>query len=167
MKVSKEQFAEVLYHWLSNFLTEKAVKKTAKEFGFKIKNNRDFNRIFQELFTLNMWLIVYTCELAFEDEDKGNECLDIFHNLIYERHAKDVDEDFMKWMSLMHAKYVEYTKAIETDYPSTPLWVLATLINKNLFGKIKKDPFLQTKIVIHVGEFKKHLRKAIKEYSIK
>jgi len=61
-KVSKNQFAEVLYYWLSLHLNKKAVKKRAKEIHFKIKNNRDFNKIFAELLVFDMWLIIYTCD---------------------------------------------------------------------------------------------------------
>jgi len=166
VNVSKEEFGEVLYHWVAGRLTKKAIKETAKSWGFKIKGNEGFNKILQELFALNMWLIVHTCEMVFEDEDKRNECLDIFHRLVYERHTEGTEEDFGKWMILMSAKYVEYSKARETEHPSTPLWVVANLINKNLFGEIKKDLQFQSLIVAYIGLSVKHLGKAITQYDI-
>lgn len=54
VKVSKEEFGEVLYYWLAGRLTKKAIKETAKSWDFKIKGNEDFNKILQELFVLNM-----------------------------------------------------------------------------------------------------------------
>jgi len=71
LKVSKSQFAEVLYHWLSISLTEKEIREKAEDFGFKIRSDNDFNKIFKELLALNMWIIVYTCERVIEDEDSG------------------------------------------------------------------------------------------------
>ncbi len=166
VKASKKEFAEVLYYWLSQRSSKKAVKQTAKDLDFKIKSNEDFNKIFQELFALNMWSIVRTCERVFEDEDKRNECLDIFHHFVYERRTEGIEENFGKWMTLMGAKYIEYIKAMETEHPSGPLWVLSKVVNKNLFGEVKKDPFLQMAIGDYVGLSVKHLGEAIKKYNI-
>ena len=165
VKVSKDQFAEVLYRWLSKFLTKEAIKKTAKDLGFKLRR-RDYSKVFGELVVLYMWLIVYTCEGVLVDENKRNECLDIFHHLVYERHTERTQEDFGKWMKSMGAKYIEYDKAMKTDHPSTPLWVVAKLINRNLFGEIREDWLLQMHIITHVELFVKHLGKAIKQYGV-
>ena len=135
VKVSKDQFAEVLYRWLSKFLTKEAIKKTAKDLGFKLRR-RNYSKVFGELIVLYMWLTVYTCEEVLEDENKRNECLDTFHHLVYERHTEGTQEDFGKWMKSMGAKYIEYDKAMETGHPSGPLWVVANLINRDLFGEI-------------------------------
>ncbi len=166
LKVSKEQFAGILYCWLSGNLTNKAIKKMARELRFKIKGNKDFSRIFEELFFLNMWLIVYTCEGVFENEKKRNECLDIFHHLIYTRHIENKKNNFNDWMRSLYPGYVKYNKAMGTEHPSTPLWVVANIVNKRLFGKIKKDPILQMKIVIYIGLVVEHLGKLIKQYDI-
>jgi len=167
LKVSKNQFAEVLYYWLSISLNEKEIREKAEDFGFKIRSDNDFSKIFEELLALNMWIIVYTCEGVIDDEDKQNACLDIFHHLVYKRHTEGKDEDFWKWMgSLATDKYSEYYTAIETDHPSTPLWVLAKLVNKNLFGQIKKDLIVQAKIVTYFGLSVEHLGKALIKYDI-
>ena len=166
LKVSKDRFAEVLYYWLSKDLSKKAIKKTAKELRFKIKNDNDFSRIFEELIAFYMWIIVYTCEGVIEDRDKRNACLDIFHYLVYKRHTQGTDEDFGKWMKSIVQKYSEYYTAIETNHPSTPLWVLAKLVNKNLFGEIKWDITVQMKITAYFGLSVEHLGKALKKYDI-
>ena len=41
VKASRQEFTEVLYYWLAGFLTKEAVKKTAKDSGFKIRNDED------------------------------------------------------------------------------------------------------------------------------
>ena len=98
IKISREQFAEVLYYWFSGFLTEKEVRKTAKEVGFRIWKREDYKKIYKELFIFNMWLIIHTCENVFDDEDKRNECLDVFHNLVYNRTISNNNEiSFIDW----------------------------------------------------------------------
>jgi len=164
--VSKKQFADLLYHWLSGFLTEKAVRKTAKDFGFKIRNNEDFTKMFKELFILDMWLVGYTCEGIFVDEDKRNECLDIFHHLEYGRYLEKKEKSFSDWMMSIAARYAEYGKAMETEHPSTPLWVVANVFNKRLFGEIQKHLGFQTKVILYKGLFVKHLGEAIEQYDI-
>lgn len=166
VKVSRKQFAEVLYCWLSGFLTEEAVKKTAKDIGFKIRNNKDFTKIFEELFVLDMWLIVHTAEGIFVDEDKRNECLDMFHHLIYNCHIESTERSYNDWMMSIAPRYAEYGKARETEHPSTPLWVVANVFNKRLFGEIKNDLRFQTMVIIYQGLFVKHLGEAIKQYNI-
>jgi len=165
-KVPRDQFAEVLYYWLSGYLTKKAIKKKAKELHFKIRGNKAFNKIFDELLVFNMWLIVYTCEGVFENENKRNECLDIFHHLVYERHIEKKNKSFNDWMMSNAPRYIEYSKAMETEHPSTPLWVVANKLNERLFGEINKDLGGQLKIIVHIGLFVEHLGNAIKKYDI-
>lgn len=161
-KLTEKQFSEVLYAWLANFMTETSIRKIAQEIHFEIRNTEDLGKIYNEFLALNIWLIIYTCDSVIENKEKRNKYLDLLHKLVYERHIKENKT----WLQSMAKKYLEYTKAIETEHPSTPLWVLATLIYKNLFGEIKKDPFLQMYIVNHVGLFIDHLSRAIKEYEI-
>jgi len=68
--------------------------------------------------------------------------------------------------SLAADKYSEYYTAIETDHPSTPLWVLAKLVNKNLFGEIKEDLSIQMKVTAYFGLSVEHLGKALNKYAI-
>jgi len=166
VKVSKEEFTQVLYYWLSQRLTKQAIKQTAKDLDFKIKSNEDFNKILQELFALNMWLIVRACEKVFDDIDKRNECLDMFHRLVYQGHTGGPEENFGNWMTSIGMKYVEYSQAMETEQPPSPLWVLAKVINKNLFGEVKKDVILQVNISAYVGIPYETLEDLIKKYDI-
>jgi hypothetical protein len=113
-----------------------------------------------------MWLIVRACERVFDDENKRNDCLDIFHHLSYERYIKGTEEDFGMWMKSMGEKYMKYEQAMNIDHPSTPLWVLAKVINKNLFGEVKEDIWVQGAIGAHIGIPVKHLEELIKKYDI-
>ena len=113
-----------------------------------------------------MWLVVYTCEGIFEDENKRNDVLDIFHHLEYGRYLGKEEKSFSDWMMSIASRYTEYGKAMRMEHPSTPLWVVANIINKRLFGEIKKDLSFQMKMVAHIGLFVEHLGKAIKQYDI-
>ena len=166
VKVTKKQLAEALYYWFSGYLTEKEVKKTAKELGFRIWKKEDFKKIFRELFVFNMWLIIHTCENVFDVEDKRNECLDIFHNLVYNRNIDNNEISFINWKISIVSRYIEYSKAMKTEHPSTPLWVVAEILNRNLFGEVKKDLFFQMEVIAHIGLFVKHLGEGILQYDI-
>jgi hypothetical protein len=155
VKASKREFAEVLFYWLAKQVNTKAIKQTAKLFdlkdkddkdfgetedlfGLNLKNKKDFTKLVEELFVLNIWLIVYNCERIFEDINKRDECLDIFHHLVYQRLIEGTGENFSKWMMSMGVKYIEYDRAMKTEHHLGPLWVLSKVVNKNLFGEVKK-----------------------------
>lgn len=166
VKVSKHQFSEILYFWLSNRLSNQAIEETAKDLDFVINNNEDFNKLFDELFTLNMWLIVRACERVFDDDEKRNDCLDTFHHLVYERYHKGTEENFDDWIALMAKRYIDYVKAMDTEHPAGPAWVLAKVINKNLFREVKKDIWVQTMIGAYIGIYAKNLEELIRKYDI-
>jgi len=86
IKVSKKQFAEALYVWLSKNWNIEVIKGITKE--FEVKNIKDFIKISKELFFLNMWSVICACEAELGDKDKRNECLDIFCNLVYKSHPE-------------------------------------------------------------------------------
>ena len=165
-RVSKAQFAELLYIVLSKQVTDKAVRKTAELFEFKIRNSEDFLRIFRQIFVLNMWLTVHTCERVFENENKRNECLDIFHHLVYKGYTQGTEEDFDRWWTGMGAIYIEYEKAMQTEHDLGPLWVASKLVNQKLFGELKEDPFLTYNIGAYMASFIEHMGEEFKKYEI-
>ena len=165
-KITEDQFVKILYAWLSDFVTKEKIGEIVNEIDFEIKVEEDFDKLSAEFFSLYMWLIVYTCKGKIHDEGKRNRCLDSFHHFIYDKHMQEKESDFNTWLKSIGMKYIEYDNAIKTEHPSTPLWVLATLINKNLFGEIREDFFLQTRIVNHIGLFIENLGKTIKQYEI-
>ena len=164
VKVSNELFAELLYYWLS-ISNNNAIKVISdiigRESGVKIKIKND-----EELLVFNMWLIVHTCEKVFENIEKRNECLDKFHYLVYFRHTKHKESNFNDWIMSIVSRYAEYNNAMETKHPSTPLWVVASTINKRLFGGIIENPWVQMAMIIYMGEYIIGLEEAIKHYDI-
>ncbi len=69
-------------------------------------------------------------------------------------------------MQILRVKYIQYNKAMETEHSATPLWVLAKLINKNLFGEFKKDINFQTTIIAQITSSMKHLKGLIKKFDV-
>ena len=134
IKVSRKEFAEVLFYWLAKQVNTKIIKQTAKLFdlknksdkdfdeteelfGLNLKSKKEFSKLFEELFAVNMWSIVRTCERVFEDIDKRNEYLDMFHHLVYQRLIEGSGENFRQWMLSTTAKYIDYNKITETEHP--------------------------------------------------
>jgi hypothetical protein len=165
-KLTKNQFAELLYLILSLYMTQKPIEKRAKELGFEIKDNEDWGKIFDELLILDMWLTMYAFDELSADENTIEECLDMFDLLVYNRFYKYWKEkkklnvmDFNEWrITSIAPRYIEYSNAMETEFNihQGPSWAVATSFNKRLFGELKEDYFVQAAIVIHIDLFIKH-----------
>ena len=174
VKISKEDFVDTLYLWLSEHLTEKEVKAMADEVGFNTKglfrikvSKKLYSKLYIELFTLNMYLIVSSCEAVIEDEDKKKNVLDMFHNTVYEKNIKVSGISYNKWLNLMELIYDEYRKATEEASLLSPLLLLANRFCKNLFGdKMKLDSSLKFEISMRIGGMAKQLSKTLHEYDI-
>ena len=164
--ITKKQFAEVLYHWLSMCLTKKEIKGNALALNFKLIKDEDFRKIFEEYLVFDMWTIVYTCERLIENEEMRNECLDLFRNMVYKGHINSNEFTFKNWMISISLKYIEYDKAIKMKKPPNPLWWVAREFNKNLFGKARKDVSVQMDIIGCFKIFISHLEKEILKYDI-
>jgi len=165
-----------LCYWLANQVNTEAIQKLAKAFdaedkpeelfGLSLKNKRDLDILTKELFALNMWIIVYSCELMFEDIAKRNECLDMLHLIVYQRILGGTKENFDQWKLSATVNYVDYNEAIKTDEPPGPLWQLAKVVNKNMFGKLNLDAFVQFEISAYVSSTIKALSEMINKYDI-
>ncbi len=174
VKISKEDFVDTLYLWLSEHLTEKEVKAMADEVGFNTKglfrikvSKKLYSKLYIELFTLNMYLIVSSCEAVIEDEDKKKNVLDMFYNTVFEKNIKVSGISYNKWLNLMELIYDEYGKATEEASLLSPLLLLANRFCKNLFGdKIKLDSSVKFEISMRIGGMAKQLSKTLNEYDI-
>ena len=168
VKVSREEFAGVLYYWVTKDLREKKIKETASSLDFKIKSDEDYDTVFRELLILNMYLAVRAAEGVLEDEEKRNGCLDLLHHLIFDRHYRETGVTFGDWMIWMGTRYLEYQQALESDPKRTPgpLWAISKMVNNRLFGEIKEDAFIQVSIGGYVALNLEHLTHLIHEYDI-
>jgi hypothetical protein len=178
VKVSKEEFAEVLLHWFALNAGRKGIEQDAKVydlisegplesreakelFGLSLSNRAEFSILVEELIALNIWIIVHTCEMTLKDVEKRNDCLDIFHRRLFDRFFREAGDDFEQWLLFLTVKYGEYREAIKTD-----LSTLAYLILRNLHGDDALDAIVQFHIGLYVAENIKALRKALDQYEI-
>ena len=99
---------------------------------------------------------------VFRDEDKRDACLDIFHRNVYETYYKNTAEIGMIQLEIsIRMKYLEYNKAVEIVGELGPMWSLATTVNKNIFGEVKKDPFACMSIGDRIGTFMEYVDKVL------
>lgn len=173
IKISKRDFADTLYYWLSEHLTDQEVKDMAHEFRFEIKGflkikieKKLYEKFYSELFALNMYLIVFVCESIIKDENKRGDILDIFHNIVFERNIKVTGISYNDWMKFMKLIYNEYNKAMEQESLLTPILLVANEFEKNLFGKITSDHYVRFEAGMRIGGIAKQLSKTLQEYDI-
>lgn len=166
--VSREEFAEVLYRWVTKDLREDKIEETASSLDFEIGSEEDYDTIFRELLILNMYLGVRVAEEAFESVEKRNGCLDLLHRLIYDRHYATAGVDFGHWMIWIGKQYLDYQRAFESDTEHTPgpLWEVSKLVNERVFGEVKEDPFSQVAIGAYVASDLKYLTHLMGKYEI-
>lgn len=165
-KVTSDEFAECLCLWLARHLGTERTKETAKYLGIDISKKDNLARMFDELFALNMWLIVHTCQIVFDDTDKRTECLDKFHCLVYEEFVKEEELDFKEWHVGLGVKYLEYYKARESEEELGPLYELTSVVNRNIFGELKMDIFVQISISDYIHATIVALEGLLKQYEV-
>lgn len=173
INISKSDFADTLYYWLSEHLSDQEVKNMADEVGYKIKGflnlttkKKSYEKFHSELFALNMYLIVFTCESIIKDEHKRGGVLDIFHKLVFERHIKVTGTSYRDWFKFMTLMYQQYNQAMETDSLLTPILLVANQFEKNLFGTVTQDPHARFEAGMRIGGMAKQLSKTLQEYDI-
>ena len=184
-ELTKEEFAELLVLWFARQVNSEAIMRDAKLydleseegdwerrkgkklFGLNLEDDKEFIILVEELLTLNMWIIIRACEKVFDDISKRDECLDIFHKIVFERFIKESDEEFEQWHLGLAEKYVEYYKAIDAEPSSNAMLNLTSVVYRNLHGDAIPDAIVSFEIGTYVAESIKALEGAIKQYNIK
>ena len=101
-ELKKEEFAELLVLWFARQVNREAIIRDAKLydleseegewerrkgkrlFGLNLEDEKEFTILVEELSILNLWIIIRACEKVFDDTDKRDDCLDIFHKIFFE-----------------------------------------------------------------------------------
>ena len=173
VKISKKDFADTLYLWLSEHLTKQEVKAMARQVGFKITdlfgmiiNKKLYSQFYSELFALNMYLIVFACQGVIEDVSKKDEVLDIFHRQVYTRNIKVTGTSYTRWMKAMQLIYDDYRKAMEEKSLLTPVLLVSGAFEKNIFGKPSMDPYVRFETGMRIGGIVRQLSQSLQEYTI-
>jgi hypothetical protein len=178
VKLSKEEFAESLIHWIAIQIGMKGIKQDARVFdltseapldsreakelfGLSLSNPEEFTRLFEELLPLNLWIVVLACHATLKDVNQRDDCLDIFHRRFFDHIAKEAVEDFEQWIEFLEFKYDEYSEAMK----KSPL-TLAYLIQNNLHGQGFPNAMAQFQISLYVEKTLKTLTEALNQYEI-
>jgi hypothetical protein len=175
VKVSKEEFAEALLHWVAMHLSRKGIKQDAKlldmmkkgkeMFGLSLSNREELSKLHLELTTLNLWIVIVACESKFKDVEQLNNCLDIFNKRFFDEILKGTVENYEEWMEFLEFKHDEYREAMKTG-TGKDLMAFGELIQRNLHGERYPGALLNMQIVVYVGEGIKALAAALDQYEI-
>ena len=178
VKLSKEEFAESLIHWVAIQISMKGIKQDAKVldltseapldsreakelFGLNLSNPEELTRLLEELLPLNLWIVVLACHPTLEDADQRNDCLDIFHKQFFDRIVKETVEDFEQWIECLEFNYDEYSEAMK----KSP-YALAYLIQNNLRGQGLPRATAQFQISLYVEKALKTLTEVLDRLEI-
>ena len=181
VKVSKEEFAEALLHWVAIQISVTTVRqdarvldltseapldsREAKElFGLSLSNSKHCRILLNELLALNLWIVIAACESKFKDEKQLNNCLDIFFRRFFDEILKETVQNYDEWMKFLKFKHDEYREATRVG---KDLMALGWLIQRNLHGEGYPKALLNWQIVVYVGGGIKALGKALDQYEIK
>jgi NADH:ubiquinone oxidoreductase subunit F (NADH-binding) len=174
LTISKQDCAETLYLWLSEHLADKEVRAMAGQIGFRLKGwigigpkKKLYRKFHSELFSLNMYLIVFTCETAIADPATRNNVLHRFHKLVYGRNIKLTGISYVKWTEFMKLIYAEYTRSMEEKSLLTPVLLIAQAFELNLFGKSVLDSYVRFEIGMRIGGMIQQLSKLLQGYVIR
>ena len=178
VKVSKEEFAEALLHWVAMQISNKGIKQDARVFDLTSEaplDSRETGELFElnlsnaehimtlldELLALNLWMVVLACDVKLKDVDQRTDCLNIFHRQFFDRIIKDTGEDFEQWIKSLELKYNEYNKAAKKN----PL-ALAYLIQNNLHGQGPPKAIAQFQINLYLEKTLKTLMEVLDRLEI-
>lgn len=159
--MTRQEFALLLQQWLANNLSISNVEQVARDLTFKINDEEDYIRIYQCLLSLNMWMVIRSCEILLHDETMLNDCLNIFHKIVYKKQVGKDEVNFELWTKLLIDKYNEYNNTMNTKSPIGRIWILSKAFNKYLFGDVEKNAIIQLKMSSYISMNLKNLREFI------
>ena len=178
VKVSKEEFAETLLHWVAMQISNKGIKQDARVFDLTSEaplDSREAKELFElnlsnaehiitlldELLPLNLWIVVLACDVKLKDADQRTDCLNIFHRQFFDRIIKDTGEDFEQWIESLEFKYNEYSEATKKNP-----YGLAYLIQNNLHGQGPLKTIAQFQINLYLEKSLKTLMEVLDRLEI-
>lgn len=147
--MTEEEFAQTLYCWFSEQLNKEEVIKVARRFNYGVKNKEYSNKIRKELFRLNIWLIIFSCEKNSSINSILSQCLNTFQQIVFENYVDIKEIDYASWLSAIgkhYIKNIDVSTGSELHLAST----LAKHLRTNLFGFISRNPYMLTQIIAYV-----------------
>ena len=172
VKVTREEFAHALLHWLQLMVSKESTKQVADDLGFKVKRDEDFFKMRHELLLLNIWCVVDACELAIKDVEKRDTCLNRFLGLLFAGDSGGKFEGVPDWLKTVRLRCRIYTEAMGVEYLKTgllgenSLWEVSKVIGRSLFGKAITDVDVLMMIIIYVSATRIATLQMVREYDI-
>ena len=177
-KLSKQDFAELLTHWIAIQIGMKGIKQDARVFDLtseapldsreakqlfelNLSNSEEIISLLEELLPLNLWIAVLASHSKFKDAHQRTDCLDIFHRHFFDHIIKETGEDFDQWIDTLESKYDEYSEAMKKGPLS-----LAYLIQNNLHGQGPPNAIAQFQISLYVEKSLEALTKVLNRCEI-
>jgi len=172
VRVSREEFAHALLHWLRLMVSKESTKEVADKFGFKVKKNEDFLKMRHELLLLNIWFIFDACQCAIEDVEKRDACLNRFLGLIFAGDTGGKFEGVPAWLRTVRLRCRIYAEAMGMEYLKTGLLgenslrEVSKVIGRSLFGEAITDIDVLTHIILYVSATQIATLQMVHEYDI-
>jgi len=172
VRVSREEFAHALLHWLRLMVSKESTKEVADKFGFNVKKDEDFLKMRHELTLLNIWFIVDACERAIEDVEKRDACLNRFLGLIFAEDVGGKFEGVPAWLRTVRLRCRIYAEAMGMEYLKTgllgenSLWEVSKVISRSLFGRAITDIDVLMHIILYVSATMTYTLQMVHEYDI-
>jgi len=177
-KLSKQDFAELLTHWIATQISIKGIKQDARVFDLtseapldsreakelfelNLSNSEQLMTLLDELLPLNLWIVVLACHAKLKNADQRTDCLNIFHRQFFDRIIKETGEDFKQWIESLEFKYNEYSEAIKKNP-----YALSYLIQNNLHGQGPPNAIAQFQISLYVEKSLKTLTEVLDRLEI-
>lgn len=178
LKLSKQDFAELLIHWIATQISIKAIKQDARVFDLtseapldsreakelfelNLSNSEQLMTLLDELLPLNLWIVVLACDVKLKDADQRTDCLNIFHRQFFDRIIKDTGDDFEHWIESLELKYNEYNEATRKNP-----YAMAYLIQNNLHGQGPPNAIAQFQINLYLEKSLKTLMELLDQIEI-
>lgn len=168
-KLSKQDFADLLIHWVAMQICFKGIKQDARVFDLtseapldsresnelselNLSNPEHYMTLTDELMSLNLWIVVLACDVKLKNANQRTDCLNIFHREFFDRIIKDTVDSFEQWIESLELKYKEYNEAAKKDALALPY-----LIQNNLHGQGPPKAIAQFQINLYLEKSLKTL----------
>jgi len=147
--VTPDWLANELYVFFQRSLAPGRLAQVAADLGIEEHGRVRFPELLHVLMVLKLWLVVRACECAetMDDVDKRDQCLDLFHSLVYESYYEDVGLSYAEWMETLLPQY----ERLHSAYDQDPAMGLGWVVGEWLFGRRITDIRFYGHLMAHVS----------------
>jgi len=162
--VTMEEYAQVLFLWLSHTVGREMKRPIYRSFTAWLPKNRRKYR--SEQIALEMWIMLDLLDGLVRDRPRLQVITEIFHHTVYDHLPPGTTSDFSAWRSFLGQRYHEYAVALQTEHPSSPLYVVAAKLIENLYGQTGKDPPAMMKAMARIALSMQYFGETMAKYEV-